>query len=394
MISFSKKPLLVSLCDNPMLFRLTTNLPVGTENIVLYVEPYYSVGNVYLGQDVLYPAPLGSVDVDLGEYLRQGLQITKQFHFPEQGHVPWTTRTNLIKQYKIRTNENWGENMAQEGLLEARYVLKGKIPSWKKASFYARWNSLMEWITTERAFLTFAPDNMVTMPYMVQKLYFLVYWHPQGGTFLSLQIGLHFTDGSTAIYIPNQQTSELSAYQVIEFSVGYSILNLGDYTNLNYPGKIIEYYTVTVMNSMEPVSGTHTYVMDYNVHLAEHQFIFANSLAGYDTFMATGISETISEFEITNVDQQSPGVLELPAKKTAFVKHSENITARSGYISGEIANYLAEFFESKEVYEIIGGNLFPVVFHDVKVIRRKDSANLFYAEFEYEYAVNQYVETE
>jgi len=394
MITFSKKPPVVALCDNPMLFRLTTDLPAGTENIVVYIEPYYSVGNIYLGQDALYPAPLGSVDVDLGEYLAFGLQATRQFHFPEQGNVPWTTRTNLFKQYKIRTIETWGENSTMEGLLEMRYVLKGKIPQWKKAAFYARWNSLLEWVSTEKAFLTFSPTTLITTPGMVQKLYFLIYWHPQAGTRLNLRVRLYFADGSTATYTPNQQTAEVSAYHVIEFAVGYSILNLGDYIATNYPGKTLDQYDVTAMNVETPVSEVRTYVMDYNTHLAEHQFIFANSLPGYDTFLATGKAEMVSEFEFTNVDQQSPGILALPAKKTAFVKSKENITARSGYISAEMANYLGEFFESKEVYEIVGSNLYPVVFHDIKILRKKDSASLYFAEFEYEYAVNQYVETE
>jgi hypothetical protein len=394
MITYSKKPPIVALCDNPMFFRLTTDLPVGSENIVLYVEPYYFLGNIYLGREVLYPAPMGSVDVDLGEYLRSGLQQTRQFHFPEQGNVPWTTRTGLFKQYKIRTNENWGENLAQEGLLEQRYVIRGKIPAWKKGEFYARWTSLFEWISTAKAFLTFSSYIQVTTPEMVQKLYFLIYWSPQGNTQLSLQIGLQFTDGSTGTYVPNQQTSIISYMQIIEFSVGYTILNLSSYISSNYPGKTLSSYTITVMNSSTAVSETRTFVMDFNIHLAEHQFIFANSLAGYDTLLCTGISETVSEFEITNVDQQSPGTLALPEKKTAFVKATENITARTGYISAEKANYLSEFFESWEVYEIVGSNLYPLVFHDIKILRKKDSTNLFMAEFSYEYAINQTVESE
>ncbi|MBW6491865.1 MAG: hypothetical protein K0B15_11805 [Lentimicrobium sp.] len=394
MITFIKKPLIVALCDNPMIFRIATDLPTGTENISVYIDPYYSVNNIYLGREVLYPAPLGTADVDLSDYFISGLQQTKQFHFPEQGNVPWSIRPNLCKQYKLLINETWGENSQHHTTLEQRYVVKGKIPEWKKNSFYAQYTSFLQWVISAKSFLTFSPDSIQTKKEQIQKLYFLVYWLPQTGKFLNLKVNLYFTDNTTNVYYPAQQTVEINAYNIIEFSVGYSILNLGYYISQNHPGKILESYDVTVMNLTEEVSQTKTFLMDYKINLAERQFIFANSLAGYDTFLATGISELTSEYDYINVDQQSPGLLELPNKKTGFIKTSEYITARTGYVSADTIFWLAEFFESKEVYEIIGSNLYQIVFHDSKILRKKDSTNIFFAEFEYEYSIKQYVETE
>jgi len=394
MLTYLKKPPAFALCDNPMLFRLSSSLGSEYTLIVVYIDPYYSTGNVYLGRDALFLVPNGYGDIDLGEYLRTGLQTTRQFHFPEQGNIPWTIRTGLSLQYKIRTDETCADpEFTLVAWLEQRWVLKGGIPLWKKAAFYNQWNSFYEYVTTTGAFMTFSPSTLFTTTEMIQKLYYLVYFAPDGGTALTLDIGIQMTDGKNYSLTPAQQTAEVSKYDVVEFSVGYSILGLASWLAVYHPTSIIEYYTVTVMDGETAVSQTRTYYLDYQIPLASHQFIFANSLPGYDTFMATGISELNTEFEFTQVDQASPDLLELPDKRTAFVKATDVVTARSGNLTAEYVQYLAEFFLSKEVYEVLPSGLVPIVFVEVNVLRARDVTNVFNVEFKYQYAVNQFVES-
>jgi len=396
MITFNKKPPVVCLCDNPAFFRITTDLPSGTENIVIYIDPYYTTGNVLLGEELMYLAPEGTGEIELSEYLRKGLQATRQFVFPEQGNVSWSARSGLVKEYKIRTNETSGIEVPVTNVewLEDRYVMRGKIPRWKKQSFYGRWNSFLQWISSDKAFLTFSPSTLITTPTMVQKLYFPVYWAPDAGTHLTLRIRLYFTDGTDDEYTPSQDTAEIGIYEVIEFSVGYSVLGLANLIATSFPGKKLDSYDVTVINVDVAVSQVKTYKMDYTAHEGERQFIFANSLPGYDTFLATGEGQLESEFEYDVVNQQSPGLSELPEKKTAFIKSVDIVKASTGYLSAEMAEYMAEMFESTEVYEIIGTNLYPVIFKNVRIRRKEDNSNLRYFDFEYEYANNQFVEAE
>lgn len=395
MITVSKKPPVVALCDNTMLFEFTTDLASGTDEVFLLIQPWYDPSDV-LGEERLYPAVPGAADTNLSEYLRSGMYALKQFVFPEQGNVPWNARTGLSKEYKIRIQECYtdesGNPVVTTSWLEDRYVVRGKIPRWKWAAFYAQYNSFLEWITNSKSFLTLSPKTLITRTDQVQKLYFLIYWANQAGDKITLKIDITFTDATTATYTPAQESAAIGMYQVFEFAVGYSVLGLADWAGTNYPGKTIAKYAVTAMVGETAVSETRTYIVDRKAYPGMHQFLFANSVGGYDTLMALGNSELNSSYDYEVVDQQSPGVQALAEKKQLFVDDVDVHICRTGYMNIDMALYMAEFFMSDERYEISGSTLIPVVLRNTKVLRSRDSENLYYCEFEYEHALNQKVE--
>jgi hypothetical protein len=132
--------------------------------------------------------------------------------------------------------------------------------------------------------------------------------------------------------------------------------------------------------------------VDRSVHKGNHEFIFANSVGFYDTLLAKGASELQSEFEYEIVFQQSIGLNTLSEKKTVRVSSKDSVICRSGYMSKDMADYMAELFESTEIYENMGSYLMPLVMKNTKILRNKDSENLYVAEFEYEYAQNEKIE--
>ncbi|MFH1118268.1 MAG: hypothetical protein V1775_00485 [Bacteroidota bacterium] len=397
MITVTRKPPVVALCDNVMFFEFTTNLPQGTENVYLLIQPWYALNNDVLGTDILFPAVPGSAVTDLHEYLRTGLFAFKQFVFPEQGNVPWSLRPALIKEYKLKIQEIYfanGQELIITSWLEQRFVLRGKIPEWKKQVFYAQNTSFLDWQNSTHSFLTFSPKTLITSPSQMQKLGFFVYWNCQTGERLNLKIDVVFTDSTVAGFTTTQQSAALTRFAVVEFAVGYSILNLPDWSATNHPGKTIAHYSVTAMSGSVAVSETRTYLMDYRRHIGSHQFIFANSIGYYDTFLATGETELNSSFEYDNVNDCSLNLYANP-EKFQFRVTSEHIhTCRSGFMSAEMALYMAEFFESFERYEVIGSSLIPVVLFKTKTLRARDNENMFFVEFEYQHTVYQKVETE
>lgn len=393
MITVTKKSPVVALCDNPMLFEFTTDLPSGTDDMFILVQPWFSSDNTVAGEEKLFPPLPGAADVYLQEYLRTGLTSLKQFVFPEQGNAPWLSR-NLIREYKLRIQECYmddGDPVVVTSWLEDRYVVRGKIPRWISAYFYSRWTSYWDWVVSQKAFLTFSPKTLYTRPEQMQKLYFMVYWANQAGEKLTLKLNIRFTDGTTADYAPAQETAEISRYEIYEFSVGPSVLGLINWAATNHPGKEIAGYRVTVMSGSTAVSETRSYILNHAVD-AGIEIIFANSAGGYDTLLAYGKNELQSEYDFENVDQQSPGVSNLPEKVQHYSGNKIVRTCRTGYISAEMAQYMPELFESKERYEVSGSALVPIVLLNAKVVTAKDNENLFYAEFEYEYALNQKVE--
>ena len=282
--------------------------------------------------------------------------------------------------------------MVTTSWLENRYVVRGKIPKWKWAAFYGQYTSFLDWISTAKAFLTFAPATQRTAVEQVQKLYLPVWWATQSGEKLKLKVDVTFTDGTTGTFTTAQETAELQRYTIIEFGVGYTLLNLPNWANTNHPGKTIYSYSVTALAGSTARSETRTYIVERNPRIGERQFIFANSVGGYDTLLAIGRSETNSEYMYDVVSQQSPGVQALAEKKQLFVNDTDVHTCRTGYFDAQSAEYLAEFFLSTERYEISGSNLIPVVLRNSKVLRKRDSENEYFAEFDYEHALNQKVE--
>jgi len=397
MITVTKKPPVVALCDNVMFFEFTTNLPQETEGVYLLIQPWYSSNNEVLGTDILFPVVPGSAVTDLHEFLRNGLFAIKQFVFPEQGNAPWNLRPGLIREYKLKIQEIYtsaGQEMVTTSWLEQRFVLRGKIPDWRKQAFYAQYGSFLEWINSTHSFLTFSPKTLVTAKEQVQKLGLLVYWSTQAGERLNLKIEVVFTDSTTANFISSQQSAVITRYAVVEFAVGYSVLNLGDWSVANHPGKTIAQYSVTAMSGSTAVSETRTYLLDCRSHIGNHQFIFANSAGYYDTFLATGETELNSKFEYDIVKDMSLNLSAYPQKFQFQVTSDHIHTCRSGFFDAGMAEYLSEFFESFERYEIIGSSLVPVVLFNTKILRKRDNENLFSVEFEYMHAVNQKIEAE
>jgi hypothetical protein len=396
MITVTKKPPVIALCDNTMLFELTTDLASGTDGVFILVEPWYSATGQVLGSEVLYPPVPGAADTNLSEYLRSGMFALKQFVFPEQGNIPWNAYAGLIKEYKLKIQECYtdgdGDPVVTTSWLENRYVVRGKIPKWKWASFYGQYANFLEWISTAKAFLTFAPNTQRTAVEQVQKLYLPVWWETQSGEKLNLKVDVAFTDGTTGTFTTVQETAELQRYTIIEFGVGYTLLNLANWANTNHPGKTIYSYSVSAMAGSTTRSETRTYIVERNPRIGERQFIFANSVGGYDTLLAVGRSETNSEYMYDVVSQQSPGVQALSEKKQLFVNDTDVHTCRTGYFDAQTAEYLAEFFLSTERYEISGSNLIPLVLRNAKVLRKRDSENEYFAEFDYEHAFNAKVE--
>ena len=399
MITVTKKPPVISLCDNVMLFEFTTDLEAGTDGVFLLIQPWYYDPHGPIGEEILYPAVPGAADTDLSEYLRRDMFAIKQFAWPEQGNIPWNAHSGLIKKYKIQVQECWFDESGDPVILTTipianHFVVRGKIPKWKWAAFYAQYNSFYHWITTASPFLTLAPKTQRVKVDQVQKLYLPIVWDPSSGDTLKIKVDIIFTDGTDDTFTTTQQTGDLDLLRnaIIEFGVSYSLLNLSSWANTNHPGKTIYSYAVTAMSGSTVRSETRTYIVDRDQRIGQRQFLFSNSVGGYDSLMATGRNELTSNYSYDTVRQQSPGIQALAEKKQLNVDELNIHTCRTGYFNAEMAEYMAEFFLSEERYEISGSTLIPIILENSKVLRKRDSENEFYAEFDYQYALNQKVE--
>jgi len=401
MSSFTKKPPVVALCDNVMEFEFTTDLIPGSDNIHVILTAKYSADNFTIGQDIIFPPAEGSAKINLAEYFRSrfynGNSLALRQFTIEDDASEFKLR-NLCFRYEIKASEGSGFDpiVYNDFFLLNRYVLRGKVPDWMWDTIY--WQpgeSFINWVVTNKSFLTFAPKERSTTPTQMQKLFFLVYYPPAEAIYLSLKVTCAFTDGSADNFITATQTEEIGGYRVYEFNTGYSALNLATWLTANHPTKTIYSYKVEVIdNNALIVSEARDYVVDYMGHLAERQFIYANNAGAYDTILLTGNGHLETEFNVERIDVRNESHLE---QTTAMLKVSDadTVSVATGWLSSaEMLNYLGEFLGSTEVYELMPGNILkPVIWKNQRIVRKIDNETMFSAQVEYTYAKFQQIES-
>lgn len=396
MITVTQKPPRVALCGNNMVFKFETTNSPSTDGLELVVEPRWDDTEEQIGVERLLFDALSKCDTEIGEYFNSGLNGMKQFAFPEQGNVAWQVRDGIIRPYKLGLKEYTMSGLGPIYTLswfDGYYVMRGEIPDWKKAAFYAVYTSFWQWVGSVHPFLTFSPTRKTMRPDQMEKLYLLIYAAPGGDEKLNLKIDLEFWDGSSTSYITTQETDALTQYQMVEFSVGYSVLGISGWIDTNQPGKELKSYAVTAVKTGD-VAYSETRYFDFtrDPELYKRQFIFRNSLGVYDTFLATGAGDTVSEYNYIVVDRARIATAGSAAKQQISLTGKDVHTCRSGFMQKPEAEWMAEFFLSQERYVVETSVCIPIVLHDAKVLRRRDDEQVYFVEFEYENALTQVIE--
>jgi len=166
------------------------------------------------------------------------------------------------------------------------------------------------------------------------------------------------------------------------------IVYLHDVKNLEYNvifNHLKALNTGTPISVGEPITEAKTYYIDRNEYNYGRQFIFRNSFGAYDIMHMRGKSEN------TNEIKRSIGYFQT-INKTNYSEFTENIKVASGFLVNQYEDiesakrYIVELFNSKEVYEILGANIVPIIPDTSKVQINRDSDFLFSFIFEYTYA--------
>jgi hypothetical protein len=130
--------------------------------------------------------------------------------------------------------------------------------------------------------------------------------------------------------------------------------------------------------------------MDYAHHEEVRQFLFLNSLGGYDTLRITGDVEDSIELERSTISKVlGADFTELDHQVgQGSVSEIKTYKANTGWLTREQVAWIRDFFLSKQVYQIVVGKLVPVVVSTTKATQRKDREDLFAIDFEYRRAFN------
>ena len=382
------------LSGNPAFVTVNTNK--GSEpNIRIECEVFYKSGINWIsaGIDALTPDASGNCTYELSEYF--GNHILPGFTFPETGSVVKII-SGASRQFKIVFKEYYGTTPALTHTLTnptIYYIVKGKIFDHFTTLFTQAYSSFHNMLQTNMR-LSLEPIRAISANKPIErraakadmlKIFGLAKDYLGN---INVLISIFCTDGTTIpwfLSIPTNFTPEKG--DVFELQCGYNRLGIDAYIAANFPGKTALYYVVIIADSvMGYITPHHKIILDQTYYPNRREFIFLNSLGAYDTFVATGRSESEIEYSYQVVDTPFWPSAALSSRKNVRTDTFQTIKCNTGFISKDVLEWLPELFTSTEVYEIVNGALVPVVISPATILRHSDETGLYSVEFEYQQA--------
>ena len=332
---------------------------------------------------------------DLSELLQPSL--TSLFQFPESGAVI-QQHDSICRPYSIRYAEQYGLPLAQRALTTSAtyYAFNGGIPYWKLKEYSDNSTSWWDRLQYNMMPLSWQPNTKTIRHTQVEKLYWLC-WKPNyNGTQVRIRIACHHFNGSGVMTTTNIYSAYWSAfsYKVYECKVGYAFLNglhnLDQYFKAYGSEPAGQYYEITILNAGGAIlSDKRRYYVDFTAYPTERQFLFLNSLGGYDTLRCIGDAETDHAYEVTAIQQPMPTTF-MPDhrdRKAMSIVQTTRHKANTGWMTLEQVNWLQDLMLSREVYEIIDDKIFPVfITTNTGPKYASEQSPAYFLEFEYERA--------
>lgn len=377
-LSLYKQPTTVVLSGNPVVFSLGSNT-VTLTNHKIHIEIYRLIDNwssVLVGEESL-PVISGSTCLfDLSDYLKYEtlLNITVLDLFDI---IPQSLNSN--KRYIFKIFESYNNDGIKHNYFTTSQIwaVNGGFSKLFLKNYLAIYKDFFtDFISTDKKFLSWAPDKNICW-----NQHDILFFMGLETVKYYYKITLTFSDNST---------------QVIDSAESYCAINQLSWLNSSYlsnsldayetEDKIIKSYTIQVFNASDvAVTEIKTYYLDRNTYNFSRQFIFRNSFGAYDIIMLKGISEQSNEIQRTVGYFQTKDA-------TSFSEYSQNYKAASGFLVTNYTDlsaaqqYITELFNSKEIYEIVGSEIVPVIQSNNKIKINQDNEFLFSFNFEYAYA--------
>ncbi|MEI6683766.1 MAG: hypothetical protein WCO44_14105 [Bacteroidota bacterium] len=337
-----------------------------------------------IGEDIKPADFIGSAKFDISDYLLSKFANWElpRFEFPElPGNIKSHGWDFLLK-YRV----SFAESIAGQvkGLLSDRwnYVLAGGLSRELLTSLN---ENNQEYFTIEenrQKFLSWLPTTKYSRSGVIEKLFFLFQDNPTSIQY-RMAVIVTFSDGTTKL-INASPLTVFPAYTVVEFKVGFDHLNLVN----AQPGKTVRSWEIVLLDDNDDhLSESRVFLNDTRVLENEKIFFYRNSFSAYDTVRFTGKGEANLEYERQfglTIKEERYSYCNAPSKQFT-AQETESFKANSGWISLQEKNCLRELLLSREIYEQIGKEFFPVMVKSAKITPfLKSGEYLYNLEIEYE----------
>lgn len=343
-----------------------------------------------IGEDLLPIDASGAAYFDFSDYIRP--EISPSFRFPEDTSTALILHAEAVKSFIVRYAEFFGSSGSNPGIQSklyktgTRYAIAGGVNAMTLSRYGEFSSSFWAQLVNNGQFLTWSPKVRKTAKDDIQKLWFLV---PKNITSIKLKVSIKYAVGTnTAINVTTitKQTTTAAMYQIFEIICGWNRLQLDNVMMLTQPNAVALSYDVYCTDQANNlISEVRTFELDDRTYLHKKTFIFRNSFGLMETFTATGESIKEAEYDSLIVNRHRGWSIssKYPDSKKSSVAETLKFTVNSGWITREENDWLRELLLSKEVYEVSGDILYPVVITGTKIGIHKDGEYLYNADIEY-----------
>jgi len=367
----NRQPKAINLSGNPVWFQVISTTVVN-RNHKIHIQAMDQFG--LIGEEAI--TPINAVaNFDMSDYCKQDKKLRITI-FNLLDRLPNFEELSSYISFKIfETYDNDG--IQHNATNFAAWFVHGGFSKIYLENYNKQNKNFYDnFLTADKKFLTWAPAKKLTW-----NQHDFLWWLPDVTMWVYYKITMYFTDNT------NQAIDSAEKYvlgkRLAYINTSYLANLLDTYETTN---KKINYYNVQVFNS-DDVAQTEikTYYIDRNTYNFGRQFIFKNSLGAYDIMHLKGLSEHNNEI------QRTIGYFDTKDQVT-YSEFSENYKVASGFVVNSFADlssaqrYITELINSREIYEIVGKEIVPIVCLNDKLNVNKDKEFLYSFTFEYKYA--------
>jgi hypothetical protein len=275
----------------------------------------------------------------------------------------------------------------------AYYLLDGYIPKSRRNAFYASYSNLLSYLKSSKSCLSWWPYNesKKILPGQQEFINYLQVFSPISIP-ITLNLVLVFTDGTTSNKGAVFTFDNVFYMGLVYFPTGYTQLGIAAMAAA-YTGKTLSGYKVSVNfgppNHSEQISKVYTYILDRNWYQNPRYLWIKNPFGLLEVLLCTGLGQQENSIkpEVVSTDGQSQ-----PDKLIWRTVKSDVVKVSTGFLTAAQMQWLSDLIDTTEAYELINGNLHPIIFRDISLAVAHDGEFQYSAELEYEYAYNEFNE--
>ena len=250
--------------------------------------PAHTVGNV------TYIDP---VNLDIAQFLWGALEPTP----PSPSQTGFSQQPMAVMPYYTKT---YVEPLAATTTVESpiQYAIRAKI----NETQFAKWRELffVYFFKTEKKFLTWQPNNKLIDRHQPEFLSFLVHHNPAPQQ-LKVRVQAVFVDGTIHPTFTAFALAQVSNLAIYTAPVGFKALGL-EAIELNTAKEIHHYHVWFANQNTERLTEMRRYVLNQEYTHYVRYLVFCNSLGGFDTLRAHGVSFEQLAVQSTTFQRQLP----------------------------------------------------------------------------------------